>query len=322
MKNHKIIVLLLLFVAVKFADGQIKKDSVGIISSCAGSSDPRTIETRELFDRKGTGFVYWGYNRAAYGNSDIRFWGDGYDFSINNVRATDQPVTNVLTYIKPSTISVPQFNFRLGYYLNDKTFLMLGWDHMKYGIVKQTTHLTGQVTKDNNEGKNIGTYSNTEVEVGESDETRPYGVSIMDSLPHGFVAAFEHCDGLNDVAIEIGRIEQLWMSCNRRDALSVVGSIGFGGVVPDSDADVLGYPPKHDMDGGKKAFHLAGYSFSASIGLQFDFFKHFFLQGRVRAGYINLPDINTTTTGGRASQHFDYIEPMLVLGYTHSICKK
>ncbi|MEI6815875.1 MAG: hypothetical protein WCL14_04630 [Bacteroidota bacterium] len=313
---------LLLSITTLFAlcvSAQVKNENISASNSISNNT---TIETKELFQRKGNAFFYWGYNRATYTKSDMHFWGDGYDFSITNIRADDQPTTDFMTYVSPSTVSVPQFNFRMGYYLSDKTFICIGWDHMKYGMVKQATHLTGMISKDNNGGKNIGVYNNTEVVVGDEDENSPVGPSIIDSLPNGFLTNFEHCDGLNDVTFELGQHEQIWISKNGQDALSVIGTIAFGAVVPDTDADVLGYPPHHDMESGKKGFHLAGYSFSTSIGLQFDFFKHFFALARVKAGYINLPDIMTTTTGGKASQHFDFLEPMFVVGYTHSLCKK
>ncbi|MFM7666857.1 MAG: hypothetical protein ACKO7D_01555, partial [Bacteroidota bacterium] len=39
---------------------------------------------------KGTGFVYWGYNRSAYTRSTIHFEGAGYDFSLKGVKAKDR----------------------------------------------------------------------------------------------------------------------------------------------------------------------------------------------------------------------------------------
>ncbi|MHB8259062.1 MAG: hypothetical protein ACYDEC_02235 [Bacteroidia bacterium] len=296
---------------------QIKKDSIP--SSLPVNQKSPLIETRELFKRKGNLIFYWGYNRSAYSHSNINFRGDGYNFTINNISASDEQTPLSTTYINPGTISVPQYNLRAAYYINDKTYISVGIDHMKYTINKQVTRLTGTITKDNNNGKNIGTYNNTEVLVGDGGESG--GGSVIDALPKGFVGEFEHCDGLNDVSFEIGRLEQLWLSKNSKNALSVVGGVGAGMVVPDTDADVLGYPPKHDMEQNKKAFHLAGYSVSAAMGLQLDFFKRFFLLARVKAGYINLPDINTTTTGGKASQHFCFVEPMMVAGYTISLAK-
>lgn len=313
MKLHKLFVYFPFLLIAFYTSAQIKND---MVTTLATNRAIGTMETREVFKRKGNFFFYWGYNRSAYTHSDIHFWGDGYDFSITNLSAVDEPTPLSIEYIKPTTFSVPQYNYRLGYYVNDKTYISFGEDHMKYSINKQTTHLSGTISKDNNNGKNIGAYNNTEVLVGEGDNS---GGSIIDSLQQGFISDFEHCDGLNDASFELGRVEQLWISKNGKDALVIIGGIGAGMVIPDSDADVLGYPPKHDEGG--KSYHLAGYSLSASFGLQFDFCKNFFVLARLKGGYMNLSDINTTTTGGKASQHFSFIEPMVVVGYTHAFGK-
>lgn len=270
-----------------------------------------TKENTDLYPRKGKFFLFWGYNRSAYTHSNIRFKGDGYNFTINDIRASDDPSNVSTVYINPTKFTIPQFNYRIGYFLNDKVFVSFGSDHMKYTILKQVTHLTGTITK----GINVGTYNNTEVVVGENSNVNNPGPSIMDNLPGGFVTEFEHCDGLNDFSFELGRLQQLWIAKNHKHALSVSGTAGLGMVIPDTDADVLGQAPKHDMEANKKAYHLAGYSVSATIGLQFDFYKHFFILARLKGGYINLPDINTTAEGGKASQHFQFIEPMGVIGY-------
>ncbi len=303
---------------------QFKRDSV-ITAPAPPATDKPAItvnENRQLMKRKGKLSFYWGYNRAAFTKSDIHFKGDGYDFTIYDVTAKDQPEPFSNTYYKYNTFSVPQYNYRLTYFINDKTYISVGEDHMKYAIDKQTTHLTGTISKDNNGGTNIGNYNSTEVIVGEDGERVSPAPSIVDSLQGGFVTGFEHCDGLNDVTIEIGRLEQIWLSKNGKHAFSFIGAIGAGAVIPDSDVDVLGYAPKHDMETGKKAYHLAGYSCSAVLGLEFTFFRNFFLQGRLKGGYMNLPDINTTVVGGKASQHFRFVESALVLGYSYKFGKK
>lgn len=276
-------------------------------------------ESRLIFKRKSNLYFSWGYNRAFFSKSDIHFTGDGYDFTVKDVTARDQPGGHeFLTYIKPNMFTIPQFNARLGYFLNDKTFLSIGLDHMKYNLDKQATLLSGVIST----GVNNGYYDNAEVLIGDDADPGVYQPLLVDSLPGGFVSEFEHCDGLNDLSLEFGRLEQLWISKNCKHAFSAIGTIGAGMMIPDTDADVLGQEPRHDMEAGKKAYHLAGYSFSASLGLQLDFYKHFFLLGKLNAGYINMPDINTTVSGGKASQHFYFVEPIVQIGYSHSIGKR
>ena len=297
----------------EFQKPMILKDSL-----LSNNSNNENIESRRIYKRKGNAYIYWGYNRAFFSKSDIHFKGEGYDFTITNITARDEPGGHdFMTYIKPNMFTIPQFNVRIGYFLNDKTYITFGHDHMKYTMDRQVTLLTGKIST----GVNNGSYNNTEVLVGENSKSGVYQPSLVDSLPHGFVQEFEHCDGLNDVSFELGRLEQLWISGNTKHAFSVNGTFGAGMLIPDSDVDLLGQEPRHDMEAGKKAYHLAGYSFSTSLGLQFDFYKHFFMLGKLKAGYMNLPDINTTVGGGKASQHFEFIEPMLVVGYSKAFGK-
>lgn len=311
----KLFCIAMLFSSVWNIFAQVKNNNIDSSTSSVYLKQGN-LGTQQLFRRKGNFIFYWGYNRSAYTKSDIHFTGDGYHFSIYDVEATDAPTKEFATYVKPNTFSIPQYNYRLGYFLTDKTFVSIGEDHMKYEIKKQATRLSGSI----NSGNNAGEYDNVVVLVGEghlSEDELTSEQSILDSLPKEFVSEFEHCDGLNDVSLEFGLIEQIWISENAKHALSVTGTIGSGIVIPDTEAEVLGQTPYHNQK--KKTYHLAGYSFSSVIGLQFDFFRHFFLQSRLKGGYINLPDIKTSIYGGKASQHFGFIEPMLVFGWSFSL---
>ncbi len=319
MKVTKIASYLFFFFSPFCMSAQTSPSSANAASGESGSTVISNPLKPEPLKQKGKFFVYWGYNRSIYTSSNIHIWGDGYDFTLHNVTAKDKPVSYSLFYLSPNNVTIPQYNLRFGYYINDKTFISFGQDHMKYVIDKQTTLINGVISKDNTGGKNIGIYNNKEILIGEgggNTESNGYnGPSIIDSLPKGYASEFEHCDGLNDFSAEIGRVDQLWISKKRNFVLTAEGTVGAGMILADTRADILGYPSGHDLN-GKKTFHLAGFSASASLGLKFYFGKHFFALTRLKAGYINLPDINTTTLGGKASQQLWFCEPMFVLGYT------
>ena len=64
----------------------------------------------------GTLFFYWGYNRSYYTHSNIRFIGPDYDFKLKNVAAYDRPDKfRASLYFNPATITIPQYNARIGY---------------------------------------------------------------------------------------------------------------------------------------------------------------------------------------------------------------
>jgi len=101
--------------------------------------------TKKISD-KGKLFIYWGWNRANYSNSDIHLTGNNYDFTLKNVVAYDRPTAFTFAYFNPVKITIPQTNFRIGYFLNDHYTVSIGVDHMKY-VVKsyQTVKINGEI---------------------------------------------------------------------------------------------------------------------------------------------------------------------------------
>ena len=83
---------------------------------------------------------------------------------------------------------------------------------------------------------------------------------------------------------------------------------GAGVLLPKTNTTLLG---KERYD----EFHLAGYGLSGKVGLNFTFFKHFFIQAEVKGGYINMNDIRTTNnTADKASQDFWFFQRIIAVG--------
>jgi len=141
-------------------------------------------------NQKGKMYIFWGWNRGWYSNSDIHFTGDNYDFTLNDVEAKDrQSPLNFGTYFKPNSITIPQTNFRIGYFINDKYDISIGVDHMKYVMIQnQQTQITGDI----NDGTNYdGSYTDNDI-----------------ALTKDFLI-YEHTDGLNYLNAEITRNDDL-----------------------------------------------------------------------------------------------------------------
>ena len=97
-------------------------------------------------NKKGSYYITWGYNRSTYANSDIRFVGPGYDFTLLKAQALDAPtpLSEFKTYVDPGLLSIPQFNFHAGYFIKDNLSISIGWDHMKYVVTDgQTVKVNG-----------------------------------------------------------------------------------------------------------------------------------------------------------------------------------
>ena len=107
-----------------------------------------STQAQERYTEKNKGkfFLFWGGNRGYYTNSDITFRGDDYQFTINDVEAVDRPKGWHIDYINPLRMTIPQTNFRLGYYVGDNWTISAGINHMKYVMVQdQTVKINGRV---------------------------------------------------------------------------------------------------------------------------------------------------------------------------------
>lgn len=234
--------------------------------------------SQEETHRKGEIFIYWGWNRSIYTNSDIHFKGNSYDFTLYDVAAKDkQNPFSFKKYFGITSITIPQYNFRLGVYLNSKYSISLGVDHMKYVMKNyQNVLISGSI-------KESGT-----------DYDGSYREDTINLSPDFLL--FEHTDGLNYENIEIRRSDNLFVRDKFRIE-SVLGA-GVGIMLPRTNATLMNNE-RYDE------FHLAGYGLGLTTGLQFVFFRHFFIQFEGKGGFIHMPDIRTTKLkSDKASQHF------------------
>lgn len=235
-------------------------------------------------------YLYWGWNRGWFTTSDIHFRGQDYDFTLSNVEAFDrQSSFEVNKYLNPQNATIPQYNFRAGYFINPKINLTFGIDHMKY-VVRQ------------NQLVNI----NGHIEGTETIYNRDYANEMI-QIAKDFLI-FEHTDGLNYVNFGI----------RRQDKLLTLGPVGLDALIgveggflfPRTNSTLLSME-RHD------AFHLAGYGASGVLGLQISFFRNFFIQSEVKAGYINMPDIRTTMSSiDKADQQFLFGQLNILFGGT------
>ncbi len=243
-------------------------------------------------NRQGEWYFGWGWNRSHYSASDIHFTGSNYDFTLLDISANDrQSKFDVELYFKPSTITIPQTNMRLGYFLQKNLAISLGVDHMKYVMVN---HVTVGFE---------GTLPNSD-----------YDQLIDDGkiLLHPDFLLFEHTDGLNYINTELEYFQSIFNS--PKFQFNGFAGAGIGAMLPKSNVTLMG-SPKNDQ------FHLAGYGLDAKLGLEFVFFKYFFIRAEMKKGFINMPDIVTrgNDLNDRASQHFFFTEWDGMFGVTMPI---
>ena len=247
---------------------------------------------------KGKFFVSWGGNRESYTKSDVTFTGKDYNFTIDNMTAKDKPKGWHVDYINPMRMTIPQTNFRLGYFVSDHYSVTVGVDHMKYVMTQnQIANVTGAINLPIGDAGAIhnGIYNNTPVNF--ADET---------------FLIYEHTDGLNYVNTEISRhddISSLFKITNTdKIQVNLTEGVGVGVLYPKTNTTLLG-KNRHDD------FHVSGYGTSVKAGLNITFFKHFYIQGELKGGYINMQDIRTTQSNDdKASQDFFFFQRIIAFG--------
>lgn len=264
---------------------------------------------------KGKFFVMWGGNRDTYSDSDVRFRGKDYDFTVNNMTAHDKPKGWHVDYINPANMTIPQTNLRLGYFFSDHYSVTIGVDHMKYVMTQnQIANVTGNINLPADDPASIynGNYNNTPVDMSQ-------GGAIEGGYDNGAVPAngtaflmYEHTDGLNYINTEVSRfddISKLFSLPNiDKVQINLTEGLGAGILYPKTNTTLLG-KERHDD------FHVSGYGVSAKAGLNITFFKHFYIQGELKGGYINMQDIRTTqSSDDKASQDFFFFQKIIAVG--------
>ena len=182
---------------------------------------------------KGKFTVYWGGNREKYSKSDIHFIGNDYNFIVQNADAHDKPKGWHIDYIIPGRMTIPQTNFKMGYFITDHYSVSIGVDHMKYVMTQnQTANVTGFINlpADQSGSYYNGGYNNTPVDMSQNGAQE--GGFEKGTTQQGIPAflMFEHTDGLNYVYTEIARQDDIskWFGIKNTDKFQVNINEGFG----------------------------------------------------------------------------------------------
>ena len=273
-------------------------------------SDYQAAKTIDFkLHEKGKFYINWGYNISWYNKSDIHFSGQGHDFILYNVVAHDRPSELSLDYIKPATWSIPQFNFRFGYFISDNLSISGGWDHMKYvaddfQTVKMygyldPSHVSDQLMRSNME----------KFDARYSPSGLYNGLDVV-MTPDDFIH-YEHTDGLNYASVDIERYFELWQ-CSKYDrfGMTLVTGAGAGLIIPRTDAHLFGSGENH-------YWNVAGWGSSLKAGLQINLTKLIYMQSDFKYGYLQLSNVHTSIHKDidKATQHIVFYENYWLIGF-------
>jgi hypothetical protein len=249
-------------------------------------------EQKKKVSNKGKFFVYWGWNWSSYTDSNIRFKGENYDFTLQDVKAQDTPSKFTFKkYFGITNMTKPQTNARIGYFFKENYTISIGLDHMKYVVSKdQFVDIDGNINFGN---KYDGVYTGQQIQLTED------------------FLRLEHTDGLNYINTQLYRFDDIssWFGLDSESfQINITEGVGAGILYPKTDTTLLGQE-RHDD------YHVSGYGLSAGFGLNITFLKHFFIQADLKGGYINMQNVKISTNAAdSASQDFFFLQNNVLIG--------
>lgn len=246
-------------------------------------------KVKKFSNGNGTLFINWGYNRSYYSASEIRFRSRMYDFNLKEVKASDRQNKKIKEFLEPSSFTIPQYNFKAGYYYRNRYALAFSFDKMKY-IMNDAN----QVFIDGYVGEGVdsvfsGKYTNQKIVLNSND--------------------FNFENQVNYFRVDLTRTDKLYQNRSKDFALSLNLGLGLGLIANSSDFNF-------ESNITRNRWSLSGLGITASSSLRFEFFKHFFLQAEISGGSIKQNKLKTRPFNKEtfSSQQFWYGQRAIYAG--------
>lgn len=241
-------------------------------------------------ERKGEFYFSWGYNKEWYTHSNVKINQPSLNnhYTLENVHSHDHPGWDEGLFSIP--LSIPQYNYRLGYFFNRKKGLAfeINFDHTK--------HIIG----DGQQIRLKGTLNGRQ-----TDST----INFSDAT--GFYYFLNN--GANFLLFNIVKRWNWYESASGKLKIDALGKAGIGPLIPHVQNKLFG----QENDPG---FQLGGWNIGTEAGVRATFFKTVYLEFTNKLDYARYSHLKVYQ--GRASQAFGTYELILSLGITIPAGKK
>jgi hypothetical protein len=238
-------------------------------------------------ERKGEFYFSWGYNKEWYTNSNIRVMQPalGNDYKFMRIEGHDHPGWDEGLFQKP--LSVPQYNYRLGYVFDKKRGL--GWeinfDHTKFIFADQNAHIVGKLNN------------------------RQVDTSIAFNQGNGYYYYLNN--GANFLLFNLTKRWHLYQ--DKQNNLKIDGFLkgGVGPVIPHVQNKLNNIPNAPDS---VSHFQLGGWNIGTEATLRATFFKTIYLEYSNKLDFASYSGLRIYD--GTVRQSFGTYEMILSLGFT------
>ncbi len=245
---------------------------------------PLCTQAQKTKERIGEFYFSWGYNKEWYTRSDVKVNQPSLNnkYTLKSVQSHDHPGWDEGLFSMP--ISIPQYNYRFGYFFNKKKGLALeiNFDHTKH------------IIQDNQQVRVSGTRNGKQV-----DST------VTFSENNGFYYYLNN--GANFLLFNIVKRWHWYESKNGQFKLDALGKAGIGPVIPHVQNSFFG-------QANDPGFQLGGWNIGLEGAIRATFVKHLFLEFSNKIDYASYSNLNIYK--GTARQAFGTYELILSVGYT------
>jgi hypothetical protein len=262
------------------------------ISLCFIAAMPLNVSAQQekKKERKGEFYLSWGYNAEWYTHSNLHINqpAAGNDYTIEGVHAHDHPGWNDGLF--KIALSIPQYNYRLGYLFNKKKGLgfEINFDHTKYLIRdNQAVFVNGMVN-----GKPYSGFVNFSQASHGSDSSSYYYLN----------------NGANFLLFNL--VKRWHLLSNKKGSIQIDGlaKAGIGPVIPHVQNKFFNQPP-NDMH-----FQIGGWNIGTEGAIKATFFHHVYLEYTNKIDFASYSGLRIYD--GTARQNFGTYEMILNLGVT------
>jgi len=228
-------------------------------------------------------YLSWGYNKEWYTHSSVHISQPslGNDYTMEHVKSHDHPGWDDGIFNK--ALSIPQYNYRLGFLLDEKR----GWgfeinfDHTKYIIQDQDVRIKGTMNN------------------------HPVDTSVAFNEANGFYYYLNN--GANFLLFNVTKRWHLLATRDEKVKIDGYAKFGVGPVIPHTQNELFGKE-------NKPGFQLGGWNTGFEGVVRATFFNAFYLEYSNKLDYARYSGLHIYE--GKARQAFGTYEMILSLGVT------
>ena len=258
--------------------------TIGTLFALNATAQTADQPAKKKKHRTGSIYFSWGYNSEWYTRSTVHVTQRELqnDYDLVQVKAHDHKGWNEKSIFK-QPITIPQYNYRLGYYFNDKQDLAfeINFDHTKYIIA-----------------------DNQQIRVKGIRNNAPVDQDILFSENNGFYYFLNN--GANFLLFNIVKRYGLYHTPDRSIAIDLTGKAGIGPVIPHVENKLFG--ATNDM-----GFQLGGWNTGLETALRVTVMKYGFLEFSQKVDYARYSHLKVAS--GTAKQNFGTYELILSAGF-------